>query len=108
MRGQESAVCCYYCDVSFLQSLLFIQSFCNVAGVESTLDYLQKLGVGVISLSPIYASFGSAATFRTDSDTTITNHTTINMIYGTMTEFESLVDAVHSKGDVLNSHMFSL
>ena len=75
--------------------------------MESTLDYLQKLGVGVISLSPIYASFGSAATFRTDSDTTITNHTTINMIYGTMTEFESLVDAVHSKGDVLNSHMFS-
>ena len=68
-------------------------------GIESKLDYLQKLGVGVISLNPIYATTGTMSTFRTESDAAITNHTSVNMVYGGMEDFESLVEAVHGKGN---------
>ena len=65
----------------------------------SKLDYLKELGVGIISLSPIYASFAGLS-FATDTDSAITNHTAVNMNYGGMAEFESLIEAVHNKGKV--------
>ena len=68
----------------------------------SKLDYLKELGVGIISLSPIYAPTSFAAT---GTDSAITNHTAINMKYGGMMEFESLVEAVHNKGMLYTNYL---
>ena len=75
-----------------------MQWFCISSGIMSKLEYLKELGVGIISLSPIYASFAGLS-FATDSDSAITNHTAINMNYGGMEDFDKLVEAVHNKGE---------
>ena len=62
-------------------------------GIESKLDYLVKLGVGGIWLSPIYKS--PMKDFGYD----ISNFIAIDPIFGTMDNFVSLVTSAHSKGN---------
>uniref|UniRef100_A0A0B7B4T7 Glycosyl hydrolase family 13 catalytic domain-containing protein n=1 Tax=Arion vulgaris TaxID=1028688 RepID=A0A0B7B4T7_9EUPU len=64
----------------------------DINGVRLQLDYLQKLGVDTISLSPIYTLAPNAST-----DTHIVNHTSIDEAYGTLEDFQLLVNETHQK-----------
>lgn len=82
----------------------FLDSDCDgigdLEGVRMKLDYLKDLGVNTVALSPIY-SLGSF-TLKMDSiklsDTHVVNHTDIDPIYGTLEDFEKLVDKTHELG----------
>lgn len=60
-------------------------------GIEAKLDYLNSLGVSAVWLSPVHPA---------DSyhGYDVTDYTAVNPQYGTMADFESLVQAAHAKG----------
>jgi alpha-glucosidase len=64
----------------------------DLAGVLVRLDYLQWLGVDALWLSPIYPS--PMADFGYD----ISNYTDIEPIFGTLADFDRLVDEAHRRG----------
>src|SRR4051812_2239351 len=64
----------------------------DLNGIRSRLDHLVDLGVDAIWLSPIYPS--PLADFGYD----VSDYTGIDPVYGTLADFEALVDAVHSRG----------
>ncbi|GFO34016.1 neutral and basic amino acid transport protein rbat [Plakobranchus ocellatus] len=82
----------------------FLDSDCDgigdLEGVRKKLDYLRDLGVNTISLSPIYTL--SSMLTETErfllSDTQVVNHTDIDPIYGSLEDFQNLVNQTHSKG----------
>lgn len=57
----------------------------DIKGIISKLDYLKDLGVGILWLSPIYAS-----DFK-DNGYDIIDYYKINPLFGTMEEFEELI-----------------
>jgi len=60
-------------------------------GIISKLDYLKSLGVNALWLSPIHPAMSYHGYDVTDYDS-------VNPKYGSMTDFESLIAAAHSKG----------
>ena len=64
----------------------------DLAGIRSKLDYLQRLGVDAIWISPIYPS--PMADFGYD----ISNYTDIDPIFGTLDDFDALLADAHSRG----------
>jgi alpha-glucosidase len=64
----------------------------DLGGIRRKLDYLQWLGVDAIWISPIYPS--PMADFGYD----ISNYTDIDPIFGTVAEFDALLDDVHGRG----------
>ncbi len=58
----------------------------DIAGITSKLDYLQKLGIGAIWLTPIYKSP------MVDNGYDIADYTSIDPSYGTMKDMENLID----------------
>ncbi|KAL5009721.1 hypothetical protein ScPMuIL_012026 [Solemya velum] len=64
----------------------------DLKGLQSRLDYMEELGVGVVSLSPVYR------TGTVDDDFDIVDHKEIDPEYGNLTDFKSLVDAAHDRG----------
>ena len=75
---------------------IYPRSFCDsngdgigdLPGITSRLDYLKQLGVGVVWLSPIYASPND------DNGYDISDYRAIMQEFGTMADF----DAMHSRG----------
>ncbi|QOS97411.1 alpha,alpha-phosphotrehalase [Brevibacterium sp. JNUCC-42] len=63
----------------------------DLEGITRRLDYLQKLGVDVIWLTPIYASP------QKDNGYDISDYYTINPEYGTMETFEQLLHETHQR-----------
>jgi alpha-glucosidase len=63
----------------------------DLAGIRSRLDYLQRLGVGTIWLSPIYPS--PMADFGYD----ISNYVDVHPLFGTLAELDALIDEVHHR-----------
>ncbi|MDY3126549.1 MAG: alpha-amylase family protein [Corynebacterium sp.] len=61
-------------------------------GVSKKLDYLQDLGVDCVWLSPFFASP------RRDDGYDIADYRRIHPDYGTMADFENLVEQVHQRG----------
>ena len=59
----------------------------DLAGIISRLDYLQKLGIGAIWLSPVYQSPND------DNGYDISNYQAIMQEFGTMAEMEQLIQA---------------
>lgn len=57
----------------------------DLVGITSKLDYLKKLGIGAIWLTPIYSSP------MIDNGYDISNYTDIDPTYGTMSDFENLI-----------------
>ncbi|MBN0357751.1 hypothetical protein JTM63_35000, partial [Pseudomonas aeruginosa] len=57
----------------------------DLRGVTSRLDYLQKLGVDAIWLTPFYVSP------QVDNGYDVANYTAIDPSYGTMADFDALV-----------------
>jgi trehalose-6-phosphate hydrolase len=57
----------------------------DLRGVTSRLDYLQKLGVDAIWLTPFYVSP------QVDNGYDVANYTAIDPAYGTLDDFDELV-----------------
>ena len=79
---------------------VYPRSFCDsdgdgigdLAGITSKLPYLASLGIDIVWLSPIYPS--PMADFGYD----IANYTGVAPEYGTMDDFDALLDVAHSLG----------
>ncbi|XP_067685673.1 alpha-glucosidase-like isoform X2 [Haliotis asinina] len=65
----------------------------DIKGITQRLDYLSELGVGTISLSPVFETVPNA-----DTEFDVTNHKAIASEYGTLADFESLLNETHSRG----------
>lgn len=64
----------------------------DLRGIINRLDYLQKLGVDVIWLNPIYKSP------QVDNGYDISDYQAINPTLGTMADFQELVEGIHKRG----------
>ncbi|GAB1758312.1 alpha,alpha-phosphotrehalase [Priestia megaterium] len=64
----------------------------DIAGIIEKLDYLKKLGVDVLWLTPIYKSP------QRDNGYDISDYFVIQEEYGTMEDFDRLVTEVHKRG----------
>jgi alpha-glucosidase len=64
----------------------------NLAGIIARLPYLQELGIDAIWLSPVFPS--PMADFGYD----ISDYTGIDPLFGTLEDFEALVEAAHTLG----------
>src|SRR5437588_7941003 len=64
----------------------------DLAGIRSRLDYLEWLGVDAVWISPIYPS--PMADFGYD----VSDYVDIHPIFGTMQDFDALVQALHQRG----------
>ncbi|WP_264767673.1 alpha-amylase family glycosyl hydrolase, partial [Klebsiella pneumoniae] len=64
----------------------------DLQGIISKLDYLQKLGIEAIWLTPIYQSP------MVDNGYDIADYYAINPDFGTMQDFEQLLKEAHRRG----------
>ena len=64
----------------------------DIQGIIEKLDYLKKLGVDVIWLTPIYKSP------QNDNGYDISDYYAIDPSYGTMEDFEQLLEETHQRG----------
>jgi alpha-glucosidase len=64
----------------------------DLRGVASRLDHLSELGVDGLWLSPIYPS--PLADFGYD----VSAYTDVDPVYGTLADFDALVEAAHQRG----------
>lgn len=64
----------------------------DIQGIIKRLDYLKKLGVDVIWLTPIYQSP------QNDNGYDISDYYAIEPSYGTMDDFEELLEETHKRG----------
>jgi oligo-1,6-glucosidase len=79
---------------------IYPRSFCDsngdgigdINGITSKLDYLKKLGVDVIWISPVYKSP------MFDNGYDISDYTAINPEFGTMADFDRLLKEAHNLG----------
>ena len=79
---------------------IYPRSFCDsngdgigdLNGIRSKLDYLVRLGVNVIWLSPVYRSPND------DNGYDISDYRAIMDEFGTMTDFDALLSEAHAKG----------
>ena len=90
-------------DVDWKQSVvyqIYPRSFCDsngdgvgdLPGITSKLDYLQALGVDVIWLSPVYRSPND------DNGYDISDYRTIMEEFGTMSDFDAMLEGMHARG----------
>ena len=64
----------------------------DLAGVIQHLDYLKKLGVDAIWLTPFYISP------QVDNGYDVANYTAIDPLFGTLNDFDNLVEETHRRG----------
>lgn len=64
----------------------------DLCGIISKLDYLQTLGVNVVWLSPVYKSPND------DNGYDISDYQAINPEFGTLDDWQELVDSMHRRG----------
>jgi len=64
----------------------------DIKGITSKLDYLKNLGVDVLWLSPIFASPDD------DNGYDISDYRAISEKFGSMTDFDELLEQAHQKG----------
>ncbi len=64
----------------------------DLRGVLSRLDYLQRLGVDVVWLSPVYRSP------MDDNGYDISDYTDVDPLFGTLADLDELIGALHARG----------
>ena len=64
----------------------------DLRGIISKLDYLQRLGVDVVWLSPIYTSP------QDDNGYDISDYRNVDPLFGTLEELRELTDGLHARG----------
>ncbi|KRO00839.1 glycoside hydrolase family 13 protein [Companilactobacillus kimchiensis] len=63
----------------------------DISGITEKLDYLQKFGIDIIWLNPIYKSP------QVDNGYDISNYREIDPSFGTMADFQKLLDETHKR-----------
>ena len=79
---------------------IYVKSFCDsngdgigdLPGITSKLDYLEKLGVDYLWLTPFYNSP------QHDNGYDISDYTSVNPLFGSMRDFDALVQAAKDRG----------
>lgn len=79
---------------------IYMSSFCDgngdglgdFKGIASKLDYLKKLGIGCIWLTPFYPSP------KVDQGYDISDYYDVDPQYGTLQEFQNLIQQAHARG----------
>ena len=79
---------------------IYVKSFCDsngdgigdLPGITSKLDYLEKLGVDYLWLTPFYNSP------QHDNGYDISDYTSVNPLFGSMRDFDALVQAAEDRG----------
>jgi len=64
----------------------------DIPGILSRLDYIESLGVSMIWMNPVYASPND------DNGYDISDYTSIMKEYGTMKDFDRLLEELHKRG----------
>lgn len=64
----------------------------DIPGIISKLDYLQELGIGIVWLSPVYESPND------DMGYDISDYEAIMDEFGTMSDWEALLEGLHARG----------
>ncbi|MBO0841790.1 MAG: alpha-glucosidase [Nocardioides sp.] len=64
----------------------------DINGVRARLDYLQRLGVDVVWLSPVYPSPNA------DNGYDVSDHRAVDPAYGTLAELDALCAELHERG----------
>ncbi len=64
----------------------------DLKGIISELDYIQRLGVNVVWLNPIYSSPND------DNGYDVSDYRNIMKDFGTMADFDSLIKGMHARG----------
>src|SRR3954454_16463009 len=64
----------------------------DLRGIISKLDYLQRLGVDVVWLSPIYTSP------QDDNGYDISDYRNVDPLFGTLEDLAELTDGLHARG----------
>lgn len=64
----------------------------DLKGITSKLEYLKKLGINIIWLSPVYQSPNN------DNGYDISNYQEIMSEFGTMEDFDEMLESAHKKG----------
>ena len=64
----------------------------DLAGVTSRVQYLKNLGIKAVWLNPIFTSP------QKDNGYDISDYTSIDPLYGTLADFNNLLDALHREG----------
>ncbi|MET4096771.1 alpha-glucosidase [Arthrobacter sp. UYCu712] len=64
----------------------------DLRGIISKLDYLQRLGVDVVWLSPIYTSP------QDDNGYDISDYRNVDPLFGTLEDLQELTDGLHTRG----------
>jgi oligo-1,6-glucosidase len=64
----------------------------DLRGVLSRLDYLERLGVDVVWLSPVYRSP------MADNGYDISDYTDVDPLFGTLADLDELIAALHARG----------
>jgi oligo-1,6-glucosidase len=64
----------------------------DLRGITSRLDHLERLGVDVVWLSPVYRSP------QDDNGYDISDYQDIDPTFGTLADFDALLEAVHARG----------
>ena len=82
---------------AFISSYLITFSLISISGLTQKLDYIQKLGVESIWLSPIYESEGEGGNVDF-----IIDHGKIDSRFGTEDDFKTLLSEVQQRGVHLN------
>ena len=76
-----------------MQALFFlIYRNCDISGIQDHLAYVSSLGVSAIHLDSIYV-------WSDVLGRNVIDHKAIDGRLGTMSDFNSLVDAIHGKGE---------
>ena len=64
----------------------------DLRGIISKLDYLQRLGVDVVWLSPIYTSP------QDDNGYDISDYTDVDPLFGSLADLDALIEGLHARG----------
>lgn len=71
----------------------------TINGIRERLDYLQELGINAVWISPFYPSP------MVDSGYDIADYTDIDPRYGTLTDFERMIDEAHERGIMVKTDL---
>ena len=74
-----------------LKSHIWLLITLIIIGILSRLDYLQGIGIETVWITPVYESP------MKDHGYDISNHTKIDPVFGTMANFDELINRMHKK-----------
>lgn len=70
----------------------------DLKGIVEKIDYFKQIGTNIIYLNPIYKNNGK------DNGYDVTSYTEIDKAFGTMKDFDDLVNKLHNNGKIVSSY----